>query len=103
MLLDPGGQGGDTSVAEGDLVQQHLGQLPVVVIEHAGQSLDQGVVLGFHPAAGQASQDVGVALAADHRLDHVLRRDGGQLAGHRRYLDQRFSEQCKPSCKFGMS
>src|SRR6266496_1293660 len=49
VLLDPGGQGRDAGVAEGDLVQQHLGQLPVVVIEHAGQGLDQGVVLGFHP------------------------------------------------------
>jgi len=93
VLLDPGGQGGDAGVAEGDLVQQHLRQLPMVVIEHAGQRLDQGVVLGFHPAAGQAGQDVGVALAADHRLDHVLRRDGGQLAGHRRHLDQRAFQQ----------
>ena len=41
---------------EGDLVQQHLGQLAVVVIEHPGQRLDQGVVLGFHLAAGQAGQ-----------------------------------------------
>ena len=63
VLPDPGGQGGDAGVAEGDLVQQHLRQLPMVVIEHAGQGLDQGVVLGFHPAAGQAGQDVGVALA----------------------------------------
>ena len=92
MLLDPGGQGGDTGVAEGDLVQQHLRQLPVVVIEPARQGLDQGVVLGLHPAAGQAGQDTGVALAADHRLDHVLCRDGGQLAGHCRHLDLRFSE-----------
>jgi len=68
VLLDPGGQGGDAGIAEGDLVQQHLRQLPMVVIEHPGQRLDQGVVLGFHPAAGQAGQDVGVALAADHPL-----------------------------------
>jgi hypothetical protein len=39
-------------------------------------------VLGLHPGAGQAGQYLRVALAGDHRLDHVLRRDGGQLAGH---------------------
>jgi hypothetical protein len=44
----------------------------MMVIEHAGQRFDQGVVLGFHPAAGQAGQSARVALAGDHRLDHVL-------------------------------
>ena len=47
---------GDPGVEEGDLVQQQLGELAVVVIEHAVQRLDQVVVLGLHPAAGQAGQ-----------------------------------------------
>jgi hypothetical protein len=84
----PGGQAGDPLIEEGDLVQQQAGQLAVVVIEHAVQGLGQGVVPGLHPGAGQAGQHVRVALPGDHRLDHVLRRDRGQLAGHRRDLDQ---------------
>ena len=82
QLGGPGGELGDPPVEEGDLVQQQLGELAVVVIEHAVQRLDQVVVLGLHPAAGQGGQHLRVALAGDHRLDHVLRRDRGQLAGH---------------------
>jgi hypothetical protein len=76
---DPDGELADPLVAERDLVQEHLGQLAVVVIEHAVQGLDQVIMLGLHPAAGQGGQRARVALAGDHRLDHVLRRDGGQL------------------------
>jgi hypothetical protein len=83
QLSGPGAQHLDPVIEEGDLVQQQPGQLAVVVIEHAVQGLDQVVVLGLHPAAGQGGQHLRVALAGDHRLDHVLRRDGGQLAGHR--------------------
>ena len=56
QLGDPGGQLGDPVVQEGDLVQQHLGELAVVVIEHAVQGLDQLLVLGSHPGAGQGGQ-----------------------------------------------
>jgi hypothetical protein len=59
------------------------GELAVVVVEHAVQGLDEVIALGLHAAAGQGGQLPRVALAGDHRLDHVLRRDGGQLAGHR--------------------
>ena len=79
QLGGPGGQRRDPGVEEGDLVQQQPGELAVVVIEHAVQGLDQVIVPGLHPAAGQAGQHLRVALAGDHRLDHVLRRDGGQL------------------------
>ena len=48
------------------------GELAVVVIEHAGQGLDQVVVLGLHPGAGQGGQRVRVAFPGDHGLDHVL-------------------------------
>jgi hypothetical protein len=59
------------------------GELAVVVVGHAVQGLDEVIALGLHAAAGQGGQLPRVALAGDHRLDHVLRRDGGQLAGHR--------------------
>ena len=88
----PGGAGaqlGDLAVEGGDLVQKQLGELAVVVVEHAVQRFDQVGMLGLHPAAGQGGQLMRVALAGDHRLDHVLRRDRGQRAGHGRDLDQR--------------
>jgi hypothetical protein len=80
----PGAQLGDLGVQGGDLVQQQPGELTVVVIEDAVQGLDEGIVLGLHGAAGQGGQDLGGALAGDHRLDHVLRRQRGQLGRHAR-------------------
>ena len=65
----------------------------MVIIEHAVQGLDQVIVPGPHPSAGQGGQLMRVALPGDHRLDHVLRRDRGQLAGHGRYFDQRAFQQ----------
>jgi len=44
----------------------------VVVVEHAVQGLDEVVVPGLHPGAGQPGQLARVALTGDHRLDHVL-------------------------------
>jgi len=73
----PGAERRDPVIEEGDLDQQQPSELAVVVIEHAVQGLCQIVVLGPHPAAGRQPTR-GVALADDHRLDHVLRRDGGQ-------------------------
>jgi hypothetical protein len=82
-LGGPGAQLGDPGAEEGDLVQQQGGELAVVVIEHAVQGLDQVVVLGPHPGAGQGGQHLRIAFPGDHRLDHVLRRDRGQLGRHR--------------------
>src|SRR5215831_4720385 len=82
QLGGPGAQLSDPAVEEGDVVQQQLDELAVVVVEHAVQGFDQVVVLGLHAAAGQGGQLVRVALAGDHRLDHVLRRDRGQLADY---------------------
>jgi hypothetical protein len=93
LLLDPGGEFGDLAVQEGDLVQQQLGELAVVVAEHAIQRLDEVVVLGLHLPAGQGGQLARVAFPGDQRPHHVLRRQGGQLAGHRRDLDQRAFQQ----------
>jgi len=42
------------------------------------------VVPGLHPVLRQPAQDLGVTLAGDQRFDHVLGRDRGQRAGHRR-------------------
>ena len=42
-----------------DLVQQHPGQLAVMVIEPAGERLHQRGVLSFHLAAGQPGQQPG--------------------------------------------
>ena len=64
QLSGPGRELGDPRVKEGDLVQQQLGELAVVVIEQAGQGLDQVVVLGLHPAAGQAGQHLRVTWPA---------------------------------------
>jgi hypothetical protein len=80
---DPGGELGDLGVQRGDLVQQQGRELAVVVIEHAVQGRHEVVVPGFHPGPGQGGQRVRVTLPGDHRLDHVLRRDSGQLGRHR--------------------
>ena len=69
-LLDLGGEGVD-------LVQQHPGQLAVMLVEPAGQRLDQVGVPGLHPAAGQVRQHPRVTLPGDQRLDHVADRLGG--------------------------
>jgi hypothetical protein len=82
QLGGPGAQLSDPGVEERDLVQQQPGELTVVVIEHAVQGLDQVVVLGPHPGPGQPGQHLRVAFPGDHRLDHVLRRDRGQLGRH---------------------
>lgn len=70
QLGGPGAQLGDLGVQGGDLVQQQGGELTVVVIEHAVQGPDEGIMLGLHGAAGQG---LGIALAGDHHLDYVLR------------------------------
>src|SRR6266568_4148911 len=63
-----------------DLVQQHPGQLGVVVIEPAGQRLDQGGTLGLHLPA-LIGEHLRVALPADQRLDHVPHRQRADRAG----------------------
>ena len=88
--VDPGGELGDPGVEEGDLVQQHLGQLAVVVIEHAVQGLDQVVVLGLHPAAGQGGQRVaGRARPAIIALIMPWPIRWSAWTGHGGQLDQR--------------
>ena len=57
------------------------------------QRLDEGVVLGPHPAPGQVGQDPRVAFPGDHRLDHVLRGLVVSLLATRGQLDQGVFEQ----------
>ncbi|MGN9846390.1 hypothetical protein ACTMTI_50595 [Nonomuraea sp. H19] len=71
------GERDDLTIQAIDLVQQHPGQLGVVVIEPASQCLDQLGVLGFHLAAGQAGQLTRVAFSGDMRFDHAPRRQRG--------------------------
>jgi hypothetical protein len=59
----------------------------MVVVEPPGERFDQRGVVGFHPAAGQASQCLRVALAGDQGLNHVAGGHGVQGAGDGRDLD----------------
>ena len=49
QLVDAGGEGADLGGQRVDLVEHHPGQFGVVIVESAGQRLDQGAVFGFHP------------------------------------------------------
>ena len=71
QFLDPGGEPADLAGQGIDLVQQDPGQFGVVIIEPAGERLDQAIVLGSHPAAGHAGQHARFPLAGDQRLEHV--------------------------------
>jgi hypothetical protein len=92
QLLDPPGERVDLGGQGVDLAEQDPGEFAVVVIEPAGQRLDQRGMLGSHLAAGQVRQDVRVALPGDQRLQHVPHRHGVDPGGDRGHLDQGFSE-----------
>jgi hypothetical protein len=68
QVLGPGGERADLRGQCVDLVQQHPGQLGVVVVEPAGERFDQRGALGLHPAAGQAGEHLRVPLPGDQRL-----------------------------------
>jgi len=93
QLPDPGGELGDLPVERVDLVQQHPGQLAVMIVEPPRERLDQRAMLGLHPAAGQAGQHFRVPFSGDQRLQHVPDRHRVQAAGHSRDLDQRVFQQ----------
>jgi hypothetical protein len=63
-LVDAGGERIDLGGQAVDLVEQHAGQLSVMVVELAGQRLDEPVVLGPHPPACQPGEHPRVALSA---------------------------------------
>ena len=61
--VDTCGESVDPRGQRVDLIEDHPGQFGVVVVELAGQCLDQVGVLEFEPAAGQAGQDPRAAAA----------------------------------------
>jgi hypothetical protein len=52
QLVDADGEGVYLSAQGVDLVEQHPGDLAMVVVEPAGQRFGQGGAFGLHPAAG---------------------------------------------------
>ena len=70
QVADAGGEPVDLRGEPVDLVEQHPGELAVVVVEPAGQRLHQGRVLDPQPAFGQPGQPARVTLPRDQRLDH---------------------------------
>ena len=93
QLFDAGGEGGDLRGEGVDLIEQHPREFGVVVVEPAGQRLDQGGPLDLHPAARQIGEPTRVAFPGDQRLEHVPHRQRVQRRRHRRHLDQRVLEQ----------
>ena len=79
--LDAGGEGVDLGGQRVDLVQQHPGQLGVVVVEAAVKRLDQR--RRAWPSSGRgpgSASAVGSRSPGDQRLDHVARRQRVQLS-----------------------
>lgn len=74
QVVDAGGEPGDLCVEGVDLVEQHPGQLGVMIVEPAGERLDEGGVLGLHRAAGQTGKPPRVTFARDQCLQHVAHR-----------------------------
>ena len=67
---------GDPLVQERDLVQQRLGDHPVMGIEHAVQRLGEGVPLAAQRPLGQVRDRARVAFPGDQRGHHRHRRLG---------------------------
>jgi hypothetical protein len=88
VFLDPLGDPLDLGGQHVDLVQEHLGDLGVVVVEEPGQRLDERRVLGAHPAARRPGRHLGVPFTGDQRLDHGADRQGGHPAAHCGHLDE---------------
>ena len=93
QLLDAAGEGGDLGGQGVDLVQQHPGQLAVVVVEAAVERGDELRALGLHLAARQVGEPARISFPGDQGLDHVAGRERVQRGGHRRDFDQRVLEQ----------
>lgn len=85
-LGDVGGHGVDAV--------EHLGaQQRVVVLEMAGQRLTELTDLRTEPAAGQFSQDLGVALPGDQRSQDGPAGDPEHVRGHYGEFDLRVLEE----------
>src|SRR6478752_4309963 len=91
--LDPEGERVDLRREGVDLVEQHPCELGVVVVEAAGQRLDERSALDSHALACELGEQLRVALAGDQRLDHRPPGDAEDVARDARELDQRVLEQ----------
>jgi hypothetical protein len=81
-----GGAGGKLVDLPGqgvDLVQEHAGELGVVVLELPVQGLGELLALGPHLADRQVRDRPWVTLAGDQRLQHRPHRLGVQRGRHR--------------------
>ncbi len=70
----------DLGVQGVDLVEQHAGRLGVVVVEAAGEGLEQGSAFGPHSSLGHLGEHARITLAGDQRLDHGPARHPEDIA-----------------------
>jgi hypothetical protein len=88
QLARAGGQLVDLPGQGVDLVQEHAGELGVVVLELPVQGLGEFLALGAHLADGQVREGLRVPLPGDQGLQHGPHRLGVQRGGDGRDLDQ---------------
>jgi hypothetical protein len=92
-LLGPGVEPFDLGGEAVDLAKQNVGELAVVLVEAAGECLDEGGVFDAQPSFGQLGEYVGVAFACDHGGQHGACGDPHDVGGHGRQLGQGVFQQ----------
>jgi hypothetical protein len=93
QLLDVGAQHLDLLSQGVDLVEQYPKELGVVLVEAAGQRLEESRPLDSHPPLGQRRERLRITLAGDERLHHRSARDAVDVGRHAGELDERVFEQ----------
>ena len=91
-LLGPGVEPLDLGGEAVDLAEQNVGEFAVVLVEAAGECLDQGSAFDAQPSFGQLGEHGRVTLACNHGGQHGPGGDPHDVGGHGRQLDQGFSE-----------
>jgi hypothetical protein len=86
--FDPRGELVDLRAQVVDGLKQQRQQVCVVLLEGAGQRVDQGVVLGLHSPLGETGQDLGATLPGDHGVHHGPPGDPEHVGGHRGQLGE---------------
>lgn len=97
-FVDPAGEPVDLRGEHVDLVEDHLRQLSMVVVEPSVQSGDECGALAAHPAPGHVGQHSRVPLSRDHRLDHLPTRHPEDVRRHDRQFDQRVFQEFLQRC-----
>ena len=92
-LLGPGVEPFDLGSETVDLAEQDVGELGVMLVEAAGERLNECGILDPQPSFGQLGEYVGVAFACDHGGQHGPGGDPHDVGGHGRQLDQGVFEQ----------